>query len=249
MNSEIRCVVLALLLFLCPSWIEAQEFMYHNGTMRMPYREVKFHQQKEGKSALVIYLHPRSARGHNNDTQEKTGAFRQLAKYLEDHDMKAVLIAPQCEESRHWNEYSSPLGKYLSDVVKDLVDDYSTSHDIDPCRIYALGESFGGSGVWRLVTDYTDFFAAAMPAVCSPKLKDLKKFVNLKKCAKTPLCLVSGEKDEVYGPSVMAPYVEELTKRKCDLHNIVLPGKTHYQSCFSPFPEEGLDWLFRHKRM
>ena len=144
-------------------------------------------------------------------TQEKTGAFRQLAKYLEDHDMKAVLIAPQCEESRHWNEYSSPLGKYLSDVVKDLVDDYSTSHDIDPCRIYALGESFGGSGVWRLVTDYTDFFAAAMPAVCSPKLKDLKKFVNLKKCAKTPLCLVSGEKDEVYGPSVMAPYVEELT--------------------------------------
>ncbi|MCQ2076594.1 MAG: hypothetical protein MJZ20_06130 [Bacteroidaceae bacterium] len=248
MNSGLRCIIITLLLILSPSWIEAQEYKYHNGTMILPYKELKFNQDAEGSSALVIYLHPRSARGHKNETQERVLAYKHLVEYLSTNTMKAVLLAPQCEEARHWNEYSSPLGKYLSDVVKDFIDDYVSHNAIDKGRIYILGESFGASGTWRLVSDYPDYFAAAMPAICSPKLDRLTHFVNLKKCAKTPLCLVAGEKDEVYGPQVMEPYVKVLQKRKCDLKYIILPGLNHYKSCGNPFPKEGLDWLFSHKK-
>ena len=228
--------------------VRAQEYKFQRGSLRLQYKEVVFHQDRAGKSALVLYLHPRQARGHLNETQETVAAYQMLAHYLDSVGMKAVLLAPQCEEARHWNEYKPPIGKYLSDVVKDCLDDYLAHHDIDPTRVYALGESFGASGVWRLVSDYPNFFAAAMPAICSPKLKNLKRFVSLGKAAKTPLCLVAGELDEVYGPQVMEPYVKQLQGKKCDMKYIVLPDKKHYEACANPFPVEGLDWLFRHSR-
>lgn len=243
--------LLFLLYLLCigTKSADAQEFKYYKGMLTMPYKETFFHQESSSGNALVIYLHPRSARGHNNETQERVAAYKILKNYLDASEMKAVLLAPQCEESRHWNEYSAPIGKYLSDVVKDLIDDYVSKHDIDKSRIYILGESFGASGVWRLVTDYPNFFAAAMPAVCSPKLKNLNKYVNIKKASKTPLCIVTGANDEVYGPEVMAPYIEELQSRKCDLNYVILPDANHYDACIRPFPTEALDWLFNHKQM
>lgn len=242
-------LTIAILFTINTKTIEAQEYKYQHGSLRLPYTEAAYHQDKPGQSMLVLYLHPRQARGHNNDTQQTVKAYRQLAHYLDSAGVKAVLVAPQCEESRHWNEYSAPLGKYMSDVVKDFLDDYVANHtDIDPSRIFALGESFGASGVWRLVTDYPNYFAAAMPAVCSPKLDNLKRFVNIKKAAKTPLCLVAGENDEVYGPTVMAPYVAELQQRHCDLNYVILQGHKHYQACNAPFPTPALDWLFSHHR-
>ena len=250
-RNAVCCIVLmTFILFISNIRIlNAQEYKYQHGSMRLPYKEAAFHQDMPGQSILVLYLHPRQARGHNNETQENVLAYRQLAHYLDSAGVKAVLLAPQCEESRHWNEYSSPLGKYLSDVVKDFLDEYIAGHaNIDPTRIYALGESFGASGVWRLVTDYTNYFAAAMPAVCSPKLDNLKRFVNLKKAAKTPLCLVAGENDEVYGPKVIEPYVDELKQRHCDINYVVLPNHKHYQACNAPFPTPALDWLFSHHR-
>ncbi len=225
----------------------AQEYIYEKGALRMPYREKSFHQEKVGKSALVLYLHPRSARGHDNTTQTKGKAYQQLTHYIDSVGIKAIVLAPQCEEVRHWNEYKAPIGKYLSDVVKDFLDDYIVYHqDVDSKRVYVCGESFGASGVWRLITDYPHFFAAAMPSVCSPKLKKLTKFVNLKKASKTPICVTIGEKDQIYGPTIMTPYIEELKKRNCDFKYIVLPGKTHYNACLEPFPSEGLDWMFKH---
>lgn len=224
-----------------------QEFRYQKGTLKLPYVERIYNAQANGESALVVYLHPRSARGHKNETQEKVSAFKMLDHYLDSVNMKAVLVAPQCEDTRHWNEYSAPIGKYLSDVVKDFIDDYANKHNIDKKRIFVMGESFGGSGVWRLVTDYPGYFAGAIPAVCSPKLDRLKSFVSLKKAAKTPLCVVVGEKDEVYGPNVMNPFVEELERKKCNLKYLILPGATHYNACNKPFPNEALDWIFSHQ--
>ena len=239
-------IILTMLAVFCHSKLFSQEYRYQKGSLRLPYVEQVYNPQTNGESMLVVYLHPRQSRGHLNETQQTVPAFKALSHYLDSISTKAILLAPQCEESRHWNEYSAPIGKYLSDVVKDFIDDYISTHKIDKSRVFLLGESFGGSGVWRLVTDYPHFFAAAMPAVCSPKLDHLHRFVSLKKAAKTPLCVVIGENDQVYGPEVMKPYIEELQSRKCDLKYIILPGKTHYQSCNSPFPDEALDWLFSH---
>lgn len=225
----------------------AQDFFYHNGTMRMPFREMKFGNGTE-RPALIVYLHPREARGSDNQKQTEGKAFQQIQNYLENAGQNAILLAPQCELSRHWNEYSSPLGKYLSNVVKDLIDDYVSKHEIDTHRIYILGVSFGGSGVWRLITDYPNYFAAAIPAVSHPKMNRLEKYVKLNKAAKTPICMVVGEKDTVYGPSVVDQYADKLRKQKCNLKYVLLHEMTHYQACDNAFPVEALDWLFQQKR-
>lgn len=226
----------------------AQEYVFHKGMLKLPYREKAYNANGEGKSMLVVYLHPRHARGHQNETQTKTVGYKAIDHYLDSVGTKAVLLAPQCEEARHWNEYSSPVGKFFSDVVWDFIEDYANHHDIDKRRIFVLGESFGGSGVWRLVTDYPGYFAAAMPAVCSPKLDRLEHYVNVKKAAKTPLCLIIGERDQVYGPQVMAPHIKTLTDKKCDLKTIILPGMRHQAACLNAYPTEALDWLFKHSK-
>ena len=228
----------------------AQEYRFNKGFLKLPYQEKVFCSDKPTeKKMLVVYLHPYQARGHKNETQVNVPAYKSIVHYLDSVHANAVLLAPQCEEARHWNEYSSPIGKYLSDVVKDFIDDYTKSHrDIDKRCIFILGESFGGSGVWRLVTDYPGYFAAAMPAVCSPKLNRLEKYVSVKKAARTPLCLVVGEKDQIYSPKVMAPYIDELKKRNCDLKYIILPNLNHQAACIAAFTPEALDWLFSHTR-
>ncbi|MCQ2128067.1 MAG: hypothetical protein MJZ08_01360 [Bacteroidaceae bacterium] len=223
----------------------AQEFAFNKGMLKLHYREKAYNPSAAGKSMLVVYLHPRSARGHKNETQTKTPGYKAIDHYLDSIGMKAVLLAPQCEEARHWNEYSSPVGKYFSDVVYDFIDDYANSHNIDKSRIFVLGESFGGSGVWRLVSDYPGYFAAAMPAVCSPKLDRLQRFVKLGKAAKTPLCIVVGERDQIYGPAVMAPYIDTLTKKNCRMKYIILPGMNHQQACLKAYTNEALDWMFK----
>lgn len=230
------------------SGASAQEYVFHKGMLKMPYREKAYGNPQNGKSMLVVYLHPKQARGHKNETQTKTAGYKSIDHYLDSVKANAVLLAPQCEEARHWNEYSSPVGKFFSDVVWGFIEDYANHHNIDKNRIYVLGESFGGSGVWRLVTDYPGYFAAAMPAVCSPKLSKLERFVKLNKAAKTPLCVVVGERDQVYDPSVMAPHIEKLTKEKCNLKYIILPGLNHQQACLGAYTNEALDWLFGNKR-
>lgn len=228
----------------------AQEYRFNKGMLKLPYQEKIFTSgQSVEKKMLVVYLHPYQARGHKNETQSKVPAYKAIAHYLDSVNADAVLLAPQCEEARHWNEYSSPIGKYLSDVVKDFIEDYANSHrEIDKLRIFILGESFGGSGVWRLVTDYPNYFAAAMPAVCSPKLNRLERYVSVKKAARTPLCIVVGGKDQVYNPKVMEPYIDELKKRNCDLKYIILANLNHQAVCREAFTPEALDWLFSHTR-
>lgn len=227
---------------------QAQFYPFEKGICKLPYQERFYSQDKEGKNALLVYLHPKKARGHNNETQDKVPAFIAIDHYLDSVGMKAILLAPQCEECRHWNEYSAPIGKYYSDVVKDFICDYARNHNVDMSRIYVMGESFGGSGVWRLVSDYPTLFAAAMPAVCSPKLSKLEKYVKLNKAANTPLCIVIGEKDKVYGPEVMAPHIEKLKEKGCDMKYIIMPSLSHGQACDRAFTTEALDWLLMHKK-
>ncbi|WP_309397940.1 LamG-like jellyroll fold domain-containing protein [Cerasicoccus maritimus] len=68
-----------------------------------------------------------------------------------------IVISPQIRSSRgHWN---------AADVVA-LLDEVSANVRVDPDRVYLTGFSFGGTGVWRVLTESANEpnrFAAAAP--------------------------------------------------------------------------------------
>jgi hypothetical protein len=83
------------------------------------------------------------------------------------------LISPAT--SRGWQQHFKNLKK----VIDDLVD----HHNGDPQRIYVTGFSMGGEGVFKIIQQYPDYFAAAIPMGMSfrgdsVKIKDIPIWIN-----------------------------------------------------------------------
>ena len=63
------------------------------------------------------------------------------------------IIAPAT--SRGWVQHFNNLKKVMDDLV--------TNHNGDPQRIYVCGFSMGGDGTFKIIQQYPDYFAAAIP--------------------------------------------------------------------------------------
>ncbi|MDG2011909.1 MAG: prolyl oligopeptidase family serine peptidase [Pirellulaceae bacterium] len=73
-------------------------------------------------------------------------------------DIKAlqqcVIVSPQCPVRSWWRVAA------LKALVDELIDQRS---DIDSNRLYITGLSMGGYGTWSFLSNYPDYFAAALP--------------------------------------------------------------------------------------
>lgn len=88
------------------------------------------------------------------------------------------LLAPRVADAavNSWD------GTMCSDL-KAIIDSYIEKNEdnIDTSRIYIAGYSTGGSMVWKMITKYPSFFAAAMPlaAITQPNASGLDKLDNV----------------------------------------------------------------------
>lgn len=207
----------------------------------LPYREAFVHQEIEGPYALVVYLHGHSANGTDNVSQLSKHGVTNSVQYFETIKSKAIILAPQCASDRQWNEDASQVagGVTMTEALKDWLDNYISTHDIDRSRIYILGDSAGGAGVWRMVSDYPDMFAAAMPAVSIPR-------ATLQVAKKTPICCVIGGADDVVSVDKVQPFITALQSLGGDVFFKVLDGSTHQDACRDAFTEDCLAWVFGH---
>ena len=67
---------------------------------------------------------------------------------------QCVIVSPQCPANSWWRVAA------LKALVDELIDERS---DIDPHRLYITGLSMGGYGTWSFLSNYPDYFAAALP--------------------------------------------------------------------------------------
>jgi len=105
----------------------------------------------------VVYLHGSGERGSDNAAQLREG----LAPAIRAHAQWFPLVAvfPQAPEGGRWRDETE------SDVVR-ILDAVEAEWKIDTGRIYLVGMSMGGYGVWQLAMDHPDRFAAIVP-VCA----------------------------------------------------------------------------------
>ena len=207
-----------------------------NKQFAVAYRDTQVG-EKDG-DILVVYLHSGSACGIDNELPVRQRALGLLVDYLETEHINACVLVPQCRIDRRWNEYRPMQGCVMSEALYGLIHQYIKEH---PAKdVYIVGESFGGAGVWRMLSDYPKMFSGGM-LVASYPLKNVKP----KNISKTPLCVVLGELDERAGTDKTEPVVKEIQQqRNSNVRYVVMQGADHYTTCSNAFSQENLGWLF-----
>lgn len=211
-----------------------EQLTLSNGSV-LPYRQMRI---EGGKPMLVIYLHGGSSCGTDNETQMGEPGIDSIARYLVEQDLPAVFVVPQCgNRTKGW-------GGMAADV-KRLLDYVAQQETADETRIYIFGGSMGGTGTWKMLSLYPDYFAAAMPCAGNPK------GMSAENVATTPVYTVMGLADKIMGSDVrttVETFVGQLEALGDEVRYETMAGWTHETTCIQSYSAERLDWVFSHKR-
>jgi predicted peptidase len=150
--------------------------MFNRDGRLMPYRlfipELGARQEP---LPLIVWLHGASGVGTDNASQVTSGGneigSRLWIKPEIQSKYPAFVVAPQSPSAEMWGAPSSERLTKYGQMVIDLIDSLAKEFAIDRDRVYLMGQSRGGIGVWDLIAKRPDVFAAAVPvcAIGNPK--------------------------------------------------------------------------------
>ena len=188
--------------------------------------------------ALVIYLHGGSSCGTDNTSQMNEPGIDSIANYLSSHHKAAVFVVPQCpDRNKGW-------GGMVKDV-KALLDFTAQTEGVDPNQIYIFGGSMGGTGTWKMLSSYPNYFAAAMPCAANPK------GMNAETVATTPVYNVMGLADKIMDSGVRTiaeDFIFQLQQLGDEAVYEAVPDWTHETTCIQSYSTPRMDWVFAHTK-
>ena len=188
---------------------------------------------------LVVYLHGAGGAGEDNRSQLQRGNGFALSRLLEYEP--CYVLAPQCPRTSAWwsaSESPSPQGMALL----ALIDELSSRLPIDPARVYLLGPSMGGHGVWDLGWREPSRWAALVP-ICGAAPPG-----RLEALASTPIWCFHGELDNEVPVECSRRAVQTLRRLRAPIRYTELAGIGH--SCTREVVERDdlLAWVFQQRR-
>jgi predicted peptidase len=177
---------------------------------KMPYRLfVPPKYDSTRKYPLILWFHGGSGRGSNNESQishenEKGSHVWTLPE--NQSTFPAFVLAPQCPQGENWsdpelNEIRAPLQSAL-DILAMVQKEYS----IDSDRIYLVGQSMGGLGVWALLQKFPQQWAGAIV------VGSYDGFTNLPAVTSVPLWIFQWEMDPAVPVEMVRDMVKQLKK-------------------------------------
>jgi glyoxylase-like metal-dependent hydrolase (beta-lactamase superfamily II)/poly(3-hydroxybutyrate) depolymerase len=127
----------------------------------LPYRYFEPAEKNDSvtKYPVILYLHGENECGTDNEAQLTTTECATI--WAEpDHLAKnpVYVLAPQSPEGSDWS--TEPVYGSVLTLLKQFIESHP---DIDSKRIYIVGFSMGGTGVWNMILKNPALFAAAMP--------------------------------------------------------------------------------------
>jgi len=183
---------------------------------------------------LVIYLHGRGERGFDNRTSvySNSALFRGARSLVSPNfqaEFPSFVLAPQCgdvpahQEWAHWIGNSEDNlfaglnntdGSYMQHpdpfpsarMVSELIPALQTEFNIDPTRIYLVGESMGGFGTWEFTSRWPELFAAGVPMAGYSDRNTVPRILDI------PFWVFHGEADEsnpLAGSQIMAAAIND----------------------------------------
>ena len=230
------------------SYFKSGDFTYEG--VNIAYRDASTLSTTSGKAALVVVLHGQNSSGSDNKSQLRSDAMIRIWHYFTTNNINAIVLAPQCSPRRAWDETEAEVkGATMTMALKALIDDYVASmSNIDRSKIYILGYSdgaqpAGAGGVWRMVSDYNDLFAASMIVAADPD-----ETIDVLNVAKTPVLSVKGETDVHAVALSLDSFGEQVRDAGGTIKEVVLKARSREEVCRQAFSEENLDWVIQFSK-
>jgi predicted peptidase len=197
---------------------------------------------------LVLALHGAGERGDDNSAQLRNGVAELLGSDEAAARFPCFYVVPQCAKDDQWvkvhgerHVLPEKLSKPLS-AVMELVDELLSHHPIDPQRIYLIGLSMGGFGVWDLLSRWPARFAAAV-SICGGANENAVVAARA-----VPVWVFHGDRDQVVRVERSRRTVDVLRKAGSTAHYTEYPNVAH-DSWVKAFAEPDLlPWLFSNYR-
>jgi predicted peptidase len=180
--------------------------MFSKDGKTMPYRLfVPDVTARREPTPLVVWLHGASGLGTDNLRQISEGGNDIGSRLWVRPELQArhpaFVVAPQMPAGFTWG---NPASEKLTDygaLVIDLVEALAREFPIDRHRIYVVGQSMGGIGVWDLISKRPEMFAAAVPVCAMANVQRVTVASGVKVWAfhgaQDPGMLVSGAREVV----------------------------------------------------
>lgn len=201
---------------------------------------------------LVLFLHAANERGSDNEAQLANGASLFLEESAR-RNFPAIVVFPQCAEGDFWTEmvaegtsWRVPLNSTPTPSMQrtiSLLNRLQQSESVDPQRIYVVGLSIGGFGVFDLLARQPDRFAAAvsMSGGGQPMLAPLY-------AKETAVWLFHGARDNVVPPAFSRDLHEALRRRGGKVRYTEYPTVLHGSWQPGLAEPDLLPWLFAARR-
>jgi predicted peptidase len=143
----------------------AREYQSATG-LKLPYRLFTPGSAKSDQVLpLILYLHGRGGAGTDNRKQISGGNALGTRIWIEPEAQNlhpAFVLAPQIPETSTWHSTSDKPSQHVAALI-ELLDELRSQLPIDANRLYVVGQSLGGYGVWDFIARYPSLFAAAVP--------------------------------------------------------------------------------------
>lgn len=184
-----------------------------------------------GKRSLWISLH---GGGNAAPAVNEQQWHNQIRLY---QPAEGLYLAPRAPTNT-WNLWHEP---HIDPLLQRLIDAEVAINGIDPNRVYLMGYSAGGDGVWQLAPRMADRFAAAAMMAGHPGDASLRPLRNL------PFAIFMGGADSAYNRNKLAA---EKTAELDRLHAADPGGYVHMSRIYEGLPHwmnrrdaEGVPWM------
>ena len=199
----------------------AHQFTYKDLTL--PYRKGEV--GVGNNRILILYLHGGSSKGDDNLSQLGEPAIFTIAKYLQNNNIVADIIVPQCPTDKSW-------GKSLNNALKTLIEQFNYT------KLYLFGGSMGGTGIWEFISAYPALVTAAMPVAGNPSI------CNANNIAQSAIYTVVGSEDKQSTIDAVTEFVAQLQILGANIRFDIENGWGHAQSCTDSYTDARLSWVF-----
>ena len=184
------------------------------------------------KMPVIVFLHGAGTRGTSLEVLATNPFFGENSWYGKE-DCNALIYAPLCMDNSWFDRFEQ-----LQSFVK-----FALSHpDADPERLYLIGTSMGGYGVWQLAMSMSEYVAALFP-VCGGGMT-----WNFQPLLHIPVWTVHGLADKTVDPKDSIAFVEKINNHGGEAHISLLEGVPHASWNQAFADKEIYEWLFSKKR-
>jgi predicted peptidase len=175
--------------------VDANEFNYQ---IYMP-PTVK----SETNLPVIVFLHGIGQRG-SNGVVPITGAAGAIARHYFGQ-VPAIVLLPQCRQGSYWSD--PVMDEMVMKALAQTVEEFSA----DARRVYLIGVSMGGYGVWHFAHNHPHKFAALVSICGGSSITKGDRFEPLARAVgATPTWLFHGADDKIVQVSESRQIVKAL---------------------------------------